>query len=437
MDIWTKPADLVITCGRDLLQPTVKEFRAMGHRTYNESETVFCVRGTMRDAMRFNLWSRCAHRVLYPVLSNAFARDLDELYFAVRGVPWENWLDPEKFLTVNSIAHNDTCRDTRMPTLKTKDAIVDRLREAFGRRPDAGGGYEGAAVFTYWNDTTLHCFIDTTGEPLSRRGYRHEPWLAPMQETLAAAALLATPHNANTPLVVPMCGSGTPAIEAALIAKNRAPGSFREHFCFMALNGYGDVDDWARVRKGLDRGWYQSEQDFTVTQLDSSAPALLKQTPCVAWQLMLADARRRELPDDAPIAPIIATDIAPDAIACTRKNARFAGVTELLQTHVCDFAEPPLPEPPAVLFINPEYGERLGDLGELPETYARIGEFFKQRCRGYNIYVLTGNTHLSAHLGLKAARVLPCHNGPIECKLLEFEIYNSIDSSRPESTPVD
>ncbi|MCL1888806.1 MAG: hypothetical protein FWF96_08060, partial [Kiritimatiellaeota bacterium] len=353
MDIWTQQTDLVVTCGRDLLQPTMKELRGLGCKPYNESEVVFCVRGDMREAMRINLWSRCAHRVLYPVLNNAFARDLDEVYYAINNLPWELWLDPEQFLTVESIAFNDTCRDTRLPTLKTKDAIVDRLRTRLGRRPDTGNSNEGAAVYTYWNDTTLHCFIDTTGEPLSRRGYRREPWLAPMQETLAAAAVMATPYSHGMPLVMPMCGSGTLAIEAALLAKNRAPGALRNHFAFMSLVGFGDVDDWARVRKGLDRGWYRAEDDFTVTQIVPTAPPLHALKPSVAWNLMLADARRRERPD-AGIAPIIATDIAPGAIEATRKNARAAGVTELLQTHVCDFADTPLPDAPAVIFMNPE-----------------------------------------------------------------------------------
>ncbi len=433
MDIWTQETDLVITCGRDLLQPTIKEMRAMGYRPYNEGETVFCVRGSMKDAMRINLWSRCAHRVLYPVLMNGYARNLDEMYFKILDVPWEEWLDPEQFLTVNSIAFNDTCRDTRMPTLKTKDAIVDRLRQRLGRRPDAGNSYEGAAIFVYWNDTTLHCFLDTTGEPLSRRGYRHIPWRAPMQETLAAAMLMATPFSYDMPLVVPMCGSGTPAIEAALIAKNRAPGSFRDHFAFMSLTGYGDLDDWARVRKGLDRGWYRVESNFTVVQADPSAPPLHSFTPSALWNLMTADARQQERTADLGIAPIIASDIAPKAIDATRENARVAGVTELIQTHVCDFASTPLPPAPAVLFMNPEYGARLGDLDALPATYARIGEFLKTQCRGYHIYILTGNPRLSANMGLKADRVLPCHNGPIECKLLEFHIYDNEET--PDASP--
>ena len=423
MNIWTHKTDLVVTCGRGLLEPTMKEFRGFGSKPFNESETVFCVRGSMKDAMRFNLWSRCAHRILYPVLSNAYARNLDELYFAILALPWEDWIDPEKFLTINSISFNETCRDTRMPTLRTKDAIVDRLRSKLGRRPDTGNDYEGAAVYTYWNETTLHCFIDTTGEPLSRRGYHHEPWLAPMQETLAAAAIMATPYSADVPLVVPMCGSGTPAIEAALIAKNRAPGGFRNHFAFMSLMGYGDIDDWARVRKGLDRGWYQAEKDFTVRQVSASAPTLRTLTPCAVWNLMNTAARQNERPENAPVAPIIATDIAQGAIEATRKNARTAGVTELLQTQVCDFAATEIPPPPGVLFMNPEYGERLGDMDTLPETYIRIGEFLKTCCRGYHIYVLSGNTTLSVNLGLKAERVLPCNNGPIECKLLEFRIY--------------
>jgi len=239
-----------------------------------------------------------------------------------------------------------------------------------------------------------------------------------------------------------MCGSGTAAIEAALIAINRAPGSFRDHFAFMSLAGYGDLDDWARIRKGLDRGWYAVEKDFSVTQTDPSAPTLHRVTPSAIWNLMTTDARKQERPADCPVAPIICTDIAQGAIDATRENARAAGVTELIQSSVCDFAATPLPPAPAVLFMNPEYGDRLGDLDELPATYARIGEFLKTSCRGFHIYILSGNTGLSVNLGLKASRVLPCHNGGIDCKLLEFHIFDQMpptatDGTRQHSTTID
>lgn len=436
MDIWTQEVDLVVTCGRGLLMPTMQEVSKLGYKPYNEGETVFCVRGTMKDAMYLNLWSRCAHRILFPVLLNGFARNLDDLYYALLRLPWENWLDPEQYLTVNSAAWNDTCRDTRMPTLKTKDAVVDRLRQRLGRRPDAGAETHGAAIFTYWNDTTLHCFLDTTGEPLSRRGYRMKPWRAPMQETLAAAMLIAARYDGHTPLVVPMCGSGTPVIEAALIAKNRAPGSFRHHFAFMALAGYGDLDDAARLRKGIDRGWYRVEQDYTLTQVAPSAPPIHAVKPSATWSLITAGARANELPDDFAFPPIIASDIAPEAIDTTRDNARAAGVTPLIQTHVCDFALTPLPAPPATLFMNPEYGQRLGSMDTLPATYQRIGDFLKTRCQGYTVFILSGDTRLSTQIPLKATRVLPCHNGPIDCTLLEFDIYHRPDDhSQPNPTP--
>ena len=178
-----------------------------------------------------------------------------------------------------------------------------------------------------------------------------------------------------------MCGSGTLAIEAALIATNARPGLFRMNYGFMHLQGY-------------DEAVYLEERGRLETQIV-------------------------ELPD----LKIIASDHSDFAINNARKNARAAGVEELIEFAVCDFADTPVPGGNGVMMINPEYGERLGDLTELEATYARIGDFMKTSCEGYNGYVFTGNMELAKKIGLKAKRRIEFYNATIDCRLLEYELY--------------
>ena len=388
MSSWNEPANIVVACARGLAPYAAQELTRLGYAIGDASETMVSVRGSLVDAMRLNLWLRSAHRVLWP-LAVARARNLDELYAAVKYLAWEEWLDPSGYFTVNTAVWNDSIRDTRMPSLRTKDAIADRMREACGRRPDAGPEFTGAAVFIYWRDQELRIYLDTTGEPLSKRGYRKLPGKAPMQETLAAACVLATGWDGSTPFVVPMCGSGTPAIEAAWIARRRAPGILRERFTFMGLKGFRDSDS----AKGAH----------------------------AAWVSLRAEARKGERTTGLPA--IIATDIDPQAVSIARQNAEAAGVLEDLAFDVCDFAYTRIPVKPGVVFLNPEYGARMGDDATLEPLYGRIGDFFKQHCSGWRGFVFTGNMDLSRKIGLRSASRKIFFNGPIECRLVGFEMY--------------
>ena len=197
---WTQPANIVVSCARGLVPYAAQEAARLGYAIGETSDTMFTVRGSLQDAMRLNLWLRAAHRVLWPI-ARARVRNLDDLYAAVHEIAWEDWIDPSGYFTVNSAVWNDSVRDTRMPALRTKDAIADRIREQCGRRPDAGSEFIGAAVFVYWNNLDARIYLDTSGEPLSKRGYRKRPGPAPMQETLAAACILATGWDGSAPFV--------------------------------------------------------------------------------------------------------------------------------------------------------------------------------------------------------------------------------------------
>ena len=420
MPSWNEPANIVVACARGLAPYAAQELTRLGYTIGDAGETMVSVRGSLADAMRLNLWLRSAHRILWPLVTTR-ARNLDELYAAVKNIAWEEWLDPAGYFTVNTAVWNETIRDTRMPSLRAKDAIADRMRDACGRRPDAGPEFTGAAVFIYWREQDLRIYLDTTGEPLSKRGYRKLPGKAPMQETLAAACVLATGWDGATPFVVPMCGSGTPAIEAALIARRRAPGILRDRFTFMGLKGYADTKEeevTQRPRSGelAPPEGGDASQPF-VPFVSPSSPSCPKKH----FLALRSEARKGERQEGLP--PIIATDIDPQAVAIAKQNAEAAGVLEDISFDVCDFAYTKIPVKPGVVFLNPEYGARMGDAATLEPIYARIGDFFKQRCSGWRGFVFTGNMELSRKIGLHSASRRIFFNGPIECRLVGFEMY--------------
>ena len=408
MKIWTdQNYPIIISCAKALSRWTEQEVLAMGYKPIEVTENTVVVRGAMRDVFRLNLQLRTAHRVLVPLLRTT-CRGIRDLYEAVRSIDWENLLDADGYFSVSSIAHNRTIRDTRIPSLYTKDAIADRMRERCQQRPDSGGDNIGAAVFVYWERDEVIIYLDTSGEPLSKRGYRRIPGSAPMQETLAAACLMGMGWKGDRPFLSPMCGSGTPAIEAAMIAMNKAPGSLKGHFAFQSIKGY------SRIIPG--------EKAPTVAPRQTAGA-----TPEQIWKEMVLEAKKEERRDNLP--RIIATDISPEAVDNAQTNAITAGVAEFIEFHACDFAETPVPETPApppgetrgCVFFNPEYGIRLGDPAELAPVYARIGTFMNEKCRGWTGALITGNPDLAAQVNLYYRNRIQFFNGPIDCRLFIYE----------------
>ncbi|MDZ7269686.1 MAG: class I SAM-dependent RNA methyltransferase [candidate division KSB1 bacterium] len=376
---------ILVTCPKAIPPILADEIRTLGFPVLAQKEAAVETSGTLHDTMRLNLWLRTGHRVLF-LLQDFRCRTPAELYGNLVRLPWENYLEAGSPLSITSAVHNDTIKDTRFANLKCKDAIVDRLKRTIGRRPDSGPRRRGAVVFLYWKESEASLYLDTSGESLAKRGYRKIPLQAPMQETLAAATILATGWRGEGHFINPMCGSGTLAIEAAWLSLGRPPGLLRDNFGFMHLRSF--------------------------------APA--------AWQALLAEAKagmQKTLP-----AKIIATDHDPRAVAAARQNAKTAGVDHLIEFAVCDFAATPVPAGGGVIMLNPEYGERLGRLPELQAVYPAIGDWFKQKGAGYTGYVFTGNLELAKRIGLRPRRRLPFFNGAIECRLLEFELY---EGSKP------
>ncbi len=419
MRLWTDSSyPIVLSCANCLAPWVKREVCELGYKIIDEADNIVVVKGAMRDVLRLNLRLRTAHRVLVPLL-RARCRHIRELYSLVASIDWENLIETESYFSVFSVVNNNTIRDTRLPSLVTKDAIVDRIRDRCGSRPDSGSDYDrGAAVFLHWERDRMIIYLDTSGAPLCKRGYRKIPGSAPMQETLAAACIDALHWDRKTPFISPMCGSGTPAIEAALAAMNRAPGSLRAHFGFMSIKGYKLMIEGEKAPRIAPR------QRFGAT-------------PEQIWKEMLLEAQEQEKTEGLP--PIIATDISPEAIENAKTNAYIAGVSKFIQFKACDFGDTPIPpsqtsEPfvsfsitgkegykaRGCVFFNPEYGIRLGDPAELAPIYERIGTFMNEKCPGYTGGVLTGSPELSKMINLFYVTRIPFYNGPIDCRLFVF-----------------
>ena len=400
MKLWTdKNYPIIVSCAKELSQWTDLEVHAMGYTPIDKTENTVVIRGAMRDVMRLNLWLRTAHRVLVPLLRMPCS-SIKDLYEGALSIDWENLLDADGYFSVSSVVHNMTIRDTRLPSLYTKDAIADRMREKCQRRPDSGGENIGAAVFVYWERDEAIIYLDTSGEPLSKRGYRKIPGSAPMQETLAAACIMALGWKGDTPFVSPMCGSGTPAIEAAMMAMNRAPGLLKGHFAFQSIKGYN------RILPGEERNSAVRRQ---------RTPS----TPEQVWRDLVHEAKEAERTENLP--PIIATDISPEAVENAHSNAIAAGVSTYIKFKACDFADTPVPDEKGCVFFNPEYGIRLGDPKELADVYERIGTFMNEKCSGYVGGLITGNPELAHLVNLYYRRRVPFFNGPIDCRLFVYE----------------
>ena len=283
---------LVVTCAKGILPYLKQEILALGFPILGESVAGVETEGAFEDTLKLNLHLRTGQRVLF-LLDDFKAANGEDLYRRLSGIPWEEYLFPDQYLCVTSSVDNPTIRDTRYANLKAKDAIVDRLRAKTGRRPDSGPERTGAVVDLFWRDSSCRVYLDTSGEPLSHRGYRKIPLQAPMQETLGAATLLATGWKGDGNLINPMCGSGTLAIEAALQAQGRAPGLLRSQYGFLHLKD-ADTTLWQHIRS-----------------------------------------ETRALPKQKLTGRIIASDNRPEAVEAARQNARTAGVEHLIEFHVC------------------------------------------------------------------------------------------------------
>ncbi len=381
MQLFNTSSRIIVTCSNRLSPFLQQEIMELGFTPVRIFKTGVELKGTLEDCIQLNLNLRCASQVLFSI--NEFtARNADDLYNTLLHFEWEDIIAADGYFSITSNVDNATINNSLFANVKVKDAIADRFRNRTGQRPNSGPELDKVVIHLYWKEELAEIFVDTSGETLSKHGYRKIPGKAPMLEALAAATLLATKWDRKSPFINPMCGSSTLAIEAALLATHRMPGLYRTNYAFMHLVGF-DPKMYDVKRKRLD-----------------------------------------EITTEVEGLRIIATDISGDAINISKINAAAAGVGDLIEFAIGDFATTVIPaDQPGVIYFNPEYGDRLGVEAELEITYGRIGDFMKQQCKGYTGYIFTGNLELAKKIGLKPKRRIEFYTSKIDCRLFEYELY--------------
>jgi 23S rRNA G2445 N2-methylase RlmL len=392
MKIFETTSKIIVTCSNRIAPYLQKEIEESGYIPVRVFKTGVELRGTMQDCIKLNLSLRCASQILF-LVKQFRAADADALYKGLVGFYWDNIIDENTYFSITSNVSNETINNSLFANVKVKDAVVDYFRNKTGSRPNSGAELNKAVIHLYWKEDSAEIFVDTSGETLSKHGYRKIPGKAPMLESLAAATLLATKWDRNSSFVNPMCGSSTIAIEAALLATNRMPGLYRNNYAFMHLAGFKN-EMYEAERKKLDE-------------------AIIEK----------------------PSLKIVATDISEDAVNISKINAGIAGVENMIHFEQCDFEKTNIPQNEnGVIYFNPEYGDRLGEEAALNATYKRMGDFMKQQCKGYTGYIFTGNLELAKKIGLKPSRRIEFYTSKIDCRLFEYELYAGTKRAAPSAS---
>ncbi|MGD0490752.1 MAG: bifunctional 23S rRNA (guanine(2069)-N(7))-methyltransferase RlmK/23S rRNA (guanine(2445)-N(2))-methyltransferase RlmL [Steroidobacteraceae bacterium] len=374
-----------------------EELREFGAVEIKERSHDVKFQGTLEVGYRTCLWSRTATRVLLS-LGSVEAGTTEVLFEGLKRFDWREHLAPGATLACDCSGGNAAIRHTLYGSQLLKDAVCDNLRESTGERPVIRPDRPDVLVHLHVEGPTALVSVDFSGESLHRRGYRTEGGRAPLKENVAAAVLLRAgwPRIAaeGGSLVDPMCGSGTFLTEAALIAGDSAPALDREYFGFLGWRGH-DAELWQRLRDE-------------------------------------ASARRAAR---APRRCIVGSDIDAEAVRMAIANAAHAGVAEWMHIEKRPLESVTPPRGPAGLIVaNPPYGERIGADAALPELYTELGQLLRNRFRGWQAAILTGNPPLARHLGIYAKRTHRVFNGAIECRLLRFDLNDESERPSPSET---
>jgi putative N6-adenine-specific DNA methylase len=332
--------------------------------------------GDWRTCYRANLWSRLASRVLWRVAEFPYRRE-EDLYHAARAIDWTRLFDVGCKLRVNVSAQKSPLRSLDFATLRIKDAVCDRFRDAVGSRPDVDRARPDVRVHAFLEAAQGALYLDTSGEPLFKRGWRSGAGEAPLRENLAAGIVLLSGWKFDEPLLDPMCGAGTILVEAAAMARGRAPGANRQ-FGFEKLKGF-DPSLWERIK------------------------------------------RESRLPTSTSL-QVFGSDNDPRALNEARRNLAAAGVERWVKLERADVLERTAPAPSGVMIANPPYGERLGSKQELAEFYPRLGAALKRNYAGWRCHFLTADLRMPKLLRLQPQRRVPLYNGALECRLYEFRM---------------
>lgn len=356
-----------------------EELKAIGATDIQPGRRMASFRGDQQVLYKANLYLRTAIRVLVPI-KEFTASNEDELYQGVRSIRWREYMRPHDTFAIDASVISKYFNHSHYVALKSKDAVVDQFRERTGERPSVDVKKPRFKIHLHIYEDQVTVYRDSSGDALYKRGYRQTSHSAPLNEVLAAGMIMLSGWKGDTPFVDPMCGSATLPIEAAMIARNQAPGLGRK-FGF---------ENWLDVNKQ-------------------------------AWNEILEEA---ESSHTAVEVPIIAADQSLAAIGEARKSVSRAGLEPLITITRSTFSELVPPEDPGTLIMNPPYGERMEARdGEIEALYKSVGDQLKQQYSGWKAYMISSNVPALKKVGLRATTKLELFNGPLPCRFLGYELY--------------
>lgn len=354
------------------------ELIALGAENVEIGQRMVAFEGDLRLLYSANLCCRTALRILKP-LYKFEASDPDELYDAVRDIEWEDIMNVDSTFVVDSTVNSQDFTHSKFVTYRVKDGIVDHFSDRYNKRPSIRLSNADVMLNVHIFENRVTISLDSSGEPLSKRGYRVEQTDAPINEVLAAGILMLSGWRGETPLADPMCGSGTFLVEAALIAANINPGIYRKSFAF---------EKWADFDRDLFAEVYEDDSN------------------------------------ERPFAhKIYGGDIDGEAVAIARKNIRSAGVENMVELTCKPMQDWTENAPEGVLVMNPPYGERLRP-GNIELLYKEIGSTLKNHFKGWHAWIIGTSDDLFAQIGLKPSVKIDLLNGSLECSLREYMMFD-------------
>ncbi len=369
---------LFATCPRGLETILANEMQQQGAAQIRPTDGGVSCQGNLETAYRLNLHSRSASRILLQLSSQPY-RNEDDIYRAAKNIRWEDWFHAGQSFKIKAEGKRARVKSLDFTALKIKDGLCDRFRSSQGQRPSVSKTAPDIRIHAFLSEQTLTLFIDTSGEALFKRGYRQDAGEAPLRENLAAGLLLLAGYNGSQPFQDPFCGSGTIAIEAALIATRRAPGLNRR-FGFENLGNF-DASLWQRLHQ-------------------EAQAAVLPQAP----------------------APIAGSDSQRHMIRLAAANAREAQVAEHIVFQVADVRDTRPNGENGVLLANPPYGVRLEEIQTLHALYPQLGSWLKQHYPGWLCGFLSADRELPKLMRLSPKRKIPLYNGNLDCRLFLLDM---------------
>lgn len=379
-------------CPRGLEAVLADELTDLGAADVKATAGGVAFRGTLALCYGVNLRSRIASRILLRIAASSY-RDEHDVYDAAHTIRWQDWFTPQQSIKVKVSAHHCPLKSLDFVTLRVKDAVCDRFQYARGKRPTVDTHAPNILIAVYLDRTNCTFYLDTSGEPLFKRGWRKSAGEAPVRENLAAGILRLSKWTTDTVLFDPMCGSGTFVIEAALMARRVAPGIGRR-FAFENLLSY---------------------EPRNLNDLRTALKAA-------------------EVPADPGL--IHAADHSAQAIASIQANLTIAGCADAVTLQQGDVLQLPAPAEAGLLVTNPPYGHRMGEVETLKTFYPQFGDHLKKHFSGWTVQIFTADMKLPGLLRLAPSRRVPLFNGAIECRLFEFRmVAGSHRKPRPQEQP--